>query len=369
MRPTTALRRAVIVVASATLCAGASAQGASSASPVGVGFSNAATAEPAVGGLQTGGAAADPAPGEAATSVSDLVDAAAARAAAAIRGSNAPGSPEGQAEGASPAAPGADPAPPTDQPASTPVPILTPDGLLMSYVVNAKVAGPTPTQRVSAAVRRAGGVVVQAWPQIGVVVAHSTSGSFRRDVTAEGGPAVASVGATRSVAVTEGTPGGDAATDVSFLPTGPDAAASDAASMQAGSPPAPGLDTTATLDTTTLDAATPVPGRDDPDLDPLETDQWNLAMIKADEALQWGLVNHVVPQAELLTKCNELATAIMKNSPTALASAIRAVNAGYEPGADGMQREIEEFGKCFGTADFIEGTSAFLEKRKAEFGK
>ncbi len=90
-------------------------------------------------------------------------------------------------------------------------------------------------------------------------------------------------------------------------------------------------------------------------------------MIKADEALQWGLVNHVVPQADLMAKCNELAAAIMKNSPTALAAAIRAVNAGYEPGVNGMQREIEEFGKCFGTADFKEGTSAFMEKRKANF--
>ncbi|MEO8069716.1 MAG: enoyl-CoA hydratase-related protein [Flavobacteriales bacterium] len=90
-------------------------------------------------------------------------------------------------------------------------------------------------------------------------------------------------------------------------------------------------------------------------------------MIKADEALQWGLVNHVVAQDALLAKCSEIATAIMKNSPTALAAAIRAVNAGYEPGADGMQREIEEFGKCFGTADFKEGTSAFMEKRAANF--
>ncbi len=91
-------------------------------------------------------------------------------------------------------------------------------------------------------------------------------------------------------------------------------------------------------------------------------------MMKAEEALQWGLVNHVVPQEHLLPKCNELALAMMKNSPTALAAAIRAVNAGYEPGANGMQREIEEFGKCFGTADFKEGTAAFLEKRKAVFG-
>lgn len=90
-------------------------------------------------------------------------------------------------------------------------------------------------------------------------------------------------------------------------------------------------------------------------------------MIKADEALQWGLVNHVVAQDQLLAKCNELASAIMKNSPTALAAAIRAVNAGYEPGANGMQREIEEFGTCFGTVDFKEGTSAFVEKRKANF--
>ena len=90
-------------------------------------------------------------------------------------------------------------------------------------------------------------------------------------------------------------------------------------------------------------------------------------MIKADEALQWGLVNHVVAPDQLLAKCNELATAIMKNSPTALAAAIRAVNAGYEPGVNGMQREIEEFGTCFGTADFKEGTSAFMEKRKANF--
>ena len=90
-------------------------------------------------------------------------------------------------------------------------------------------------------------------------------------------------------------------------------------------------------------------------------------MIKADEALQWGLVNHVVPQDQLLAKCTELAAAIAKNSPTALGAAIRAVNAGYEPGVNGLQREIEEFGKCFGTADFKEGTSAFMEKRKANF--
>jgi enoyl-CoA hydratase len=90
-------------------------------------------------------------------------------------------------------------------------------------------------------------------------------------------------------------------------------------------------------------------------------------MIDANDALQWGLVNRVVPQDQLLSTAVELATRIMKNSPTALAAAIRAVNAGYEPGANGMQREIDEFGKLFGTADFKEGTSAFMEKRKANF--
>ena len=90
-------------------------------------------------------------------------------------------------------------------------------------------------------------------------------------------------------------------------------------------------------------------------------------MIKADEALQWGLVNQVVPQDQLLSTCKEIANKIMKNSPMALAAAIRAVNAGYEPGANGLQREIEEFGNCFGTVDFKEGTTAFLEKRSANF--
>lgn len=90
-------------------------------------------------------------------------------------------------------------------------------------------------------------------------------------------------------------------------------------------------------------------------------------MVPAAEALQWGLVNHVVPADQLMSTCLELAGKIAKNSPTALGAAIRAVNAGYEPGANGLQREIEEFGKCFGTADFKEGTGAFMEKRKAEF--
>ncbi|MFN3342148.1 MAG: enoyl-CoA hydratase/isomerase family protein [Flavobacteriales bacterium] len=90
-------------------------------------------------------------------------------------------------------------------------------------------------------------------------------------------------------------------------------------------------------------------------------------MISAAEAMQWGLVNHVTTQAELLSKCEEIASKIIKNSPSAIASAIRAVNAGFADGVNGYQAEIDEFGKCFGTGDFKEGTTAFLEKRKPQF--
>lgn len=90
-------------------------------------------------------------------------------------------------------------------------------------------------------------------------------------------------------------------------------------------------------------------------------------MIKAEDALQWGLVNYVVEQEELIEKAEEIAAKILNNSSTAIASAIRAINANYTDGVNGYETEIEEFGKCFGTEDFKEGTTAFLEKRKANF--
>jgi enoyl-CoA hydratase len=79
------------------------------------------------------------------------------------------------------------------------------------------------------------------------------------------------------------------------------------------------------------------------------------------------LVNKVVPQAELLATATELAGKIVKNSPTAIAAAIRAVNAGFKTGTNGFNEEVREFGRCFGTSDFREGTTAFLEKRKPAF--
>lgn len=90
-------------------------------------------------------------------------------------------------------------------------------------------------------------------------------------------------------------------------------------------------------------------------------------MLKADEALQWGLVNAVVEQAELLATCETMAQKMLANSPMAIAAAIRCVNAGFSEGVNGFEVEIEEFGKSFGTKDFKEGTSAFLEKRKPNF--
>jgi enoyl-CoA hydratase len=83
--------------------------------------------------------------------------------------------------------------------------------------------------------------------------------------------------------------------------------------------------------------------------------------------LTWGLVNHVVELDELLSKAEEIAGKILNNSGSAIASAIRSINANYADGVNGFDVEVEEFGKCFGTADFKEGTTAFLEKRKPNF--
>lgn len=91
-------------------------------------------------------------------------------------------------------------------------------------------------------------------------------------------------------------------------------------------------------------------------------------MITAAEALSWGLVNQVYTQEELLPAAEKLAQKILNNSATAIAAAIRSVNALYSKGGQaGFDTEVEEFGKCFGTADFKEGTGAFVEKRKPNF--
>lgn len=92
-------------------------------------------------------------------------------------------------------------------------------------------------------------------------------------------------------------------------------------------------------------------------------------MINAADALSWGLVNHVVEPEELMPLAEKIASKILNNSASAISSAIKAINANDRDGVNGYDVEIEEFGKCFGTSDFNEGTTAFMEKRKANFRK
>lgn len=90
-------------------------------------------------------------------------------------------------------------------------------------------------------------------------------------------------------------------------------------------------------------------------------------IIKADSALQLGLVTQVVPMADLHSTGEALAEKMGQKAPLALARIIACVNEHYTTGKDGFAREIEEFGLSFGTDDFKEGTQAFLNKGKANF--
>ena len=90
-------------------------------------------------------------------------------------------------------------------------------------------------------------------------------------------------------------------------------------------------------------------------------------MINAQDAYQWGLVNHVVEAEQVLEKAMAIAKRTQRNSPIAINAAMKAVLANYTDGVNGYEAEIAAFGECFGTEDFKEGTSAFMEKRKAQF--
>ncbi|NER09790.1 enoyl-CoA hydratase [Muriicola jejuensis] len=90
-------------------------------------------------------------------------------------------------------------------------------------------------------------------------------------------------------------------------------------------------------------------------------------MIDVERAIEYGLVNHIASSEELLDFCTDIAKKIAKNSPMAISQAIKAINAGFKHDVHGFEVEINAFGQCFGTDDFKEGTTAFLEKRKASF--
>ena len=87
--------------------------------------------------------------------------------------------------------------------------------------------------------------------------------------------------------------------------------------------------------------------------------------ITAEDAYRMGLVNHVVPQAELIDYCKAMAGRIMKNGPYAVSLAKQAINTGMDTDLDsGLKLEANLFGLSFSTADKKEGMTAFLEKRK-----
>ncbi|WP_223651314.1 enoyl-CoA hydratase/isomerase family protein [Hymenobacter psoromatis] len=90
--------------------------------------------------------------------------------------------------------------------------------------------------------------------------------------------------------------------------------------------------------------------------------------VKADEALRLGLANHVVPLAELIEFSKNLLLKILGKAPVAVGLVLDCVNTYFDEGGEaGYAAEAAAFGRAFGTADFKEGTAAFLEKRPANF--
>jgi enoyl-CoA hydratase/carnithine racemase len=91
-------------------------------------------------------------------------------------------------------------------------------------------------------------------------------------------------------------------------------------------------------------------------------------MISAQEAFRIGLVNEVVPAADLIPRAEAILTEIAENAPIAIKHSLEAVNKGMDTSqSEGFALEASYFGLCAGTEDKKEGTSAFLEKRAPQF--
>jgi enoyl-CoA hydratase len=89
-------------------------------------------------------------------------------------------------------------------------------------------------------------------------------------------------------------------------------------------------------------------------------------MINAKKALELGLVNQVTPADNLMEAAITMAERLMKNAPHSLKNAIKAINAA-DGSPKGFMEEGKQFSDCFGSPDFEEGISAFLEKRKPKY--
>jgi enoyl-CoA hydratase len=91
-------------------------------------------------------------------------------------------------------------------------------------------------------------------------------------------------------------------------------------------------------------------------------------MINADEAKTLGLANHVLPtKAEAIAKAEEIIQKIMSKAPLAIGVIVDCINSVFEDNENGYQIEANSFARCVKSEDYLEGTAAFLEKRKPNF--
>jgi len=89
--------------------------------------------------------------------------------------------------------------------------------------------------------------------------------------------------------------------------------------------------------------------------------------INATQAMNYGLVNYVVPQTELLDKAFSILRVSHEKAPIAVGNSIKAVNAAWNEAENGYEKEATLFGECFVTDDCKEGIQAFIDKRQPHF--